>query len=206
MVAQLAAVLTSLVDGAAALLPGLVASIILLVIGLVIGKIVGRVVKEVLVRIRLDYYVYEKAKAPVSLSDLFATVSRWWIYLAFLTAAVSSQILGIAAVEAWMAIVNAYIPAIIGATVIIGVAFVLSEYVKARFAGTGAHGVLTAKIIWFFVMLGALALVLPVLGLTVVSREILLVVIGAAGLAFALSVGLGGGSWSGEKGSKRRRR
>jgi tetrahydromethanopterin S-methyltransferase subunit C len=193
MVAQLAATLTQLVDSAAVLLPGLVAAIILLVIGLVIGKIVGRVVKEVLVRVRLDYYVYEKAKAPISLSDLFSVVARWWIYLAFVTAATSTNILGIPAAAAWMASVNAYVPAIIAASVILGVAYVLSEYVKMHFLRQGTpNAAMTGKLIWFFVMYGALALVLPVLGLQSVSREILLVAIGAVGLAFALSVGMSG--------------
>jgi len=74
-----------MVDGAAAFLPNLIAAIILLIIGLVVGKIVGRVVKEILVRIKLDYYVTETHRPPVSLANLFSVVSRWWIYLAFLT-------------------------------------------------------------------------------------------------------------------------
>jgi len=46
MVEMLAAILTGLVDRAAAFLPNLIGAIILLIIGLVVGKIVGRVVKK----------------------------------------------------------------------------------------------------------------------------------------------------------------
>src|SRR3989344_559439 len=95
-------ILGTLTSNAVAFLPGLVGAIILLVIGLVVGKIIGRVVKEVLERVRLDYYVSETHKPAISLSSLFAVIARWWIYLAFIAAALSSQVLGIASLALWI--------------------------------------------------------------------------------------------------------
>ena len=85
-------VLTNLGNQAVAFLPNLLGAVILLVVGLVVGKIVGRVVKEVLDRAKVDYYVSEGKKPVVSLSYLFSLIVKWWIYLAFITAAVSSDV------------------------------------------------------------------------------------------------------------------
>src|SRR3989338_6091170 len=126
---SLVTVLGDLTASAVGFLPNLVAAVILLVIGLVVGKIIGRVVKEVLERVRLDYYVSETHKPAISLSSLFAVIARWWIYLAFIAAALSSEVLGIASLSLWILSVQEFIPRIIGAAVIMVVGYVLAEYI-----------------------------------------------------------------------------
>jgi len=193
MVESLAAILSGLVDQTAAFLPNLVAAVILLIIGLVVGKIVGRVVKEVLVRIKLDYYISETHKPPVSFSDLLALVTRWWIYLAFITAAVSQEILGIPVLAAWMAQVTAFVPNIIGAALIIIVGYILGEFILGQFKKPGrGYGIIVGKLLFFFTMYVAVALALPILGISAtLVNFIMLTIIISAGLTFALAVGLG---------------
>ena len=193
MVQQLGAILSGLADSTVAFLPNLVAAAILLVIGLVVGKIVGRVVKEVLVRIKVDYYVTETEKPRISLSEIFSVVTRWWIYLAFITAALSQEILGITSLATWMATINAFIPNIIGAVAIIIAGYVIAEYIKTQTTKHDKHySTLTAKILFFFIMYVSIALALPVLGVSaVLVNNILLAIIVAVGAAFAISFGLG---------------
>jgi hypothetical protein len=193
MAQQLGAVLSGLGEATIAFLPNLVAAIILLVIGLVVGKIVGRVVKEILVRIKLDYYISETHKPPVSASNLFGVVARWWIYLAFITAALSQQVLGVPALSEWISNITAFIPNIIGAALIVVVGFVVGEYIKTHIASSGkAYGRLTGKVLLFFILYVSVALALPILGVNAtLVNNILLAVIVFVGLAFALAFGLG---------------
>lgn len=186
-------ILGTLTSNAVAFLPGLIGAIILLVIGLVVGKIVGRVVKEVLERVKLDYYVSETHKPVVSLSHLFSVISRWWIYLAFITAALSREVLGITALAVWIAEINAFIPRIIGASVIFVVGFVLAEYIKSHMKKTKSlWGNVVGKTIFFFVLYVSIALALPILGITsTLVNNILLVIIGSVGLGVAIALGLG---------------
>lgn len=186
-------ILADLTRNTVAFLPNLISAVILLVIGLVVGKIVGRVVKEVLIRAKLDYYVSETKKPVYSLADIFATISRWWIYLAFITAALSREVLGITYLATWVAEINAFIPRIIGASVILVVAFVLAEYIKGHIKKTNTlWGAVVGKVLFFFVMYVAIALALPVLGVSsTLVNNVLLVIIGSIGLGVAIALGLG---------------
>ena len=186
-------ILANLTAGAVGFLPNLVSAVILLVIGLVVGKIVGRVVKEVLDRVRLDYYVSETHKPAISLSGLFAVIARWWIYLAFIAAALSTQVLGIASLALWIAEVQAFIPRIIGAAVILIVGYVLAEYIRGHIKkGPTLYGALVGKVLFFFVLYVSIALALPILGISsALISNILLVIIASVGLGVALALGLG---------------
>ncbi len=186
-------ILANLTAGAANFLPNLVSAVILLVIGLVVGKIVGRVVKEVLERVRLDYYVSETHKPAISLSALFSVIARWWIYLAFIAAALSRQVLGIDSLALWISEVQAFIPRIIGAAVIMVVGYVLAEYIRGHIKkGPTLYGALVGKVLFFFVLYVSVALALPILGISsALISNILLVIIASVGLGVALALGLG---------------
>ena len=193
MAFQVVDVLSQLTANATAMLPNIAAAIILLVIGLVVGKIVGRVVKDVLDKVRLDYYVSEKEKPAVSLSSIFAVITRWWIYLGFITVATSSEILGIPALSLWVAEINAFIPRVIGAAAILISGYVLAEYIKHHLRLLNrVWATLTAKALFFLVMYVAVALALPLLGLSAtLVNNVLLVVIASVGLGLAIALGLG---------------
>lgn len=193
MVFQVVDVLSQLTANATALLPNLLAAIILLVIGLVVGKILGRVVRNVLDKIRLDYYVSETDKPAVSLSSIFSVIAKWWIYLGFITVATSTEILGIPALSLWVAEINAFIPRVIGAAAILIAGYVLAEYIKHHMKQLNkVWATLTAKTLFFLVMYVAVALALPILGVSAtLVNSILLVVIASVGLGMAIALGLG---------------
>ena len=186
-------ILAGLAESTVKFLPNLISAIILLVIGLIVGKIVSRVVKEVLLRVKLDYYVSETKKPVYSLADIFSLISRWWIYLAFISAALSRDVLGISYLATWIAEITAFIPRVVGASLILVVAFVMAEYIKGHIKKTNAlWGTVVGKVLFFFVMYVAIALALPILGVSsTLVDNILLVIIGAMGLGIAIALGLG---------------
>ena len=186
-------ILAGLAESTVKFLPNLISAIILLVIGLIVGKIVSRVVKEVLLRVKLDYYVSETKKPVYSLADIFSLISRWWIYLAFISAALSRDVLGISYLATWIAEITAFIPRVVGASLILVVAFVMAEYIKGHIKKTNAlWGTVVGKVLFFFVMYVAIALALPILGVSsTLVNNILLVIIGSVGLGIAIALGLG---------------
>ncbi len=174
-------------------LPNLVAAIILLVIGLVVGKVMGRVVLEVLTRVKLDYYITETHKPAISAANMFSVIAKWWVYLGFITAALSREVLGVTALSLWVAEINTFIPRVIGAAVIMVVGYVLAEYIKSHLKKTNnLYGILVGKTLFFFVLYVSIALALPVLGISAaLVNNIMLVIIGSVGLGIAIAMGLG---------------
>jgi len=73
------------------------------------------------------------------------------------------------------------------------VGYILAEYIKAQLKKTNqAHALIIGKVLFFFVLYVAIALALPILGIpATLVNNILLVIIGAIGLAVAIALGLG---------------
>ena len=190
---ELLAVLAGLGTSTVEFLPNLIFAIILLVIGLVIGKIVGRVVYEVLEKVKLDYFISEKKKPMFKFSHLFAVIGKWWVYLAFITAALSENVLGVPALSRWVSDINSFIPAIIGAAVILIVGYILAEYIRGHLRATGElYANIVGKILFFFVMYVAIAMALPILGIpTFLINNILLIIIASVGVGLAIALGWG---------------
>lgn len=188
---QIGAALTDLTVSTVTYLPNLVGALILLVIGLVVGKVIGRVVKEVLDKVKVDYYIHETKKPVISLSSLFSLITRWWIYLAFIVAAVA--VLRIPELITWTAQVRDIIPGIIGASIIVVVGFVIAEYIRGQLRKLNKfYAEVVGKVLLFFIMYVAIATALPVLGITApLVNNILLIVIGSVGLGVAIALGLG---------------
>mgnify|MGYP001582299251 FL=1 len=188
---QIGAALTDLATSTVTYIPNLVGGIILLVIGLVIGKVVGRVVKEVLDKTKVDYYVHETKKPVYSLSALFSLVVRWWIYLAFIAASVA--VLKIPELVTWTAQIRDIIPGIIGASIVVVVAFVIAEYIRGQLRKLNKfYAEIVGKVLLFFIMYVALATALPILGVTApLVNNILLIIIASIGLGTAIALGLG---------------
>jgi hypothetical protein len=188
---QVGLALTELSTSSVAIFPNIVGAIILLVIGLVIGKVVGRIVFEVLGKIKLDYYISETHKPAVSLSSVFSLIARWWIYLAFIAAAVG--VLRIPELSLFTIQIMGYIPSVIGAAAIIIASYILAEYIKNQLRQTNkVWAAITGKVVMFFILYVAIALALPVLGINaLLVNNILLIIIAAVGLGVALALGLG---------------
>ncbi|HLD83226.1 MAG TPA: hypothetical protein VI979_00010 [archaeon] len=184
-------VLTDLATQTLQFVPNLVGAVILLVIGLVVGKVVGRVVKEVLSKVKLDYYVTETEKPVISISNIFALIVRWWIYVGFIVAAADT--LKIPALTVWLTKILDFLPNVIGATTVMVVGYVLAEFVKEQMKKIGkAYSILVGKITFFFIIYVAIAIALPILQIpaTLVS-QILLIIITSVGAGMAIAMGLG---------------
>lgn len=193
MAFQIVDILTNLGTATVNFLPNLLMAIILLFIGLVVGKIVGRVVKEVLDKIRIDYYVTETHKPAISLSGLFALTIRWWIYVAFIAAALSREVLGLPVLAEWVRDITLFIPNVIGAAIIMVVGYVLAEYIKAQLKKTDSlYANVVSKVLFFLILYVTIALALDSLRVsTVLINNILLVIIASVGLGVAIAMGLG---------------
>lgn len=184
-------VLSNLTTQTIGFVPNILAAAILLVIGLVLGKVISRVVYELLDRIRLDFYITETKKPLVSVEGLFAAITRWWIYLAFITAAVG--VLQIAELTQILRTVVGFIPNIIGASIVMVVGYVLAEYIRGHIGASGKlYAILTGKVLFFLVLYVSIALALPILGVSAtLVNSVLLVIIGSVGLGVAIALGLG---------------
>ena len=186
-------ILSNFAAGVVNYTPNIVSAVILLVIGLVVGKILGKITKEAIVRMKLEKYLAEGRKLPVSLADIFSVIVRWWVYLAFITAALSKDVLGVPTLAMWMAEINAFIPNVVGAVIIIIVGYVLGEYIRDQISRSETlYATVVAKITFFFIMYVAIAIALPILGIpATLVNSILLVIIGSIGLGVAIALGLG---------------
>lgn len=188
---SIGAVLSNLTVQTAAFVPNLIGAVVLLVIGLVAGKVLGRVVKEVLEKVKLDYYVSETEKPVLSLAALFAMITRWWVYIAFITSAVG--VLQISELTQWMRTILAFVPNIIGAALVLVAGYIVAEYIKGLLKKTGKlYAMVVGKVLFFFTLYVAIALALPILGISAsLVNSILLVIIGSVGLGVAIALGLG---------------
>ena len=174
-------------------IPNVLGAIILLVIGLILGKAIGWFTKECLVRLKIDDYLPLKKRKMTSVSEIFSLIIKWWIYLAFLAAAFSDQVLGIKPISLWVESIVRFIPNIIGAALIIIVGYLLGEFISTEIKKSETfYSSLVSKIIFFFVMYVSIALALPVLGISAdLVNNILLIIIGSIGLGLAIAIGLG---------------
>jgi hypothetical protein len=174
-------------------LPNIVSAILLLLIVLFVGKIIGRVVKQALDKVNLDKYVFETKKPNFSISTMFAIIVKWWIYLAFIAAAFSEEILGVRTLAQWVTTLNDFIPRIVGAAIIIVVGYILAEYIKDQIKKTETiYAGIVGKVTMFFIVYVAVAIALPVLGVpATLVNSILLVIIGSLGIGMAIALGLG---------------
>jgi len=186
-------ILSNFATQVANFVPNVISAIILLVIGLVVGKIAGRVTKEVVVRSRVEKYITEGRKLPVSLADILSVIVRWWIYLAFITAALSREVLGIPTLAEWIARINAFIPNVVGAVVIMVVGYAIGEYIRQQIERSATlHAGIVARVVYFFILYVAVAMALPVLGIpATLVNAILLAIVGSISLGLAIAIGLG---------------
>jgi putative Mn2+ efflux pump MntP len=174
-------------------IPNIVSAIILLIIGLLLGKAIGWFVKECLVRLKIDDYLPLKKRKMISVSEIFSLIIKWWIYLAFIAAALSEQILGIKPISLWIESIVRFIPNIIGGALIIIVGYLLGELISNEIKKSETvYSSLASKIIFFFIMYVSIALALPILGISAdLVNNILLIIIGSIGLGTAIAIGLG---------------
>lgn len=183
--------LITLWNGFVASLPGIVAAIVTLIIGLIIGKVVGRIVKELLEKLKVDKYVMEDNKPTFRFADLFAVITRWWIYLVFIQQA--AIFLGVGAITMFVNTIISFLPGLIEAALIVIVGYVLAEYIKDKLINNKTfYGSVAGKLVFFLLLYISIALALPFVGIDpLLVNWILLIIVGSIGIGLAIATGLG---------------
>src|SRR3954462_2580099 len=181
-------------------LPHLVGALVALVVGYFLAKIVGNLVAKVLRRVGLDRAVHGNTggnfvrRVVPSPSRLLGTITFWAIFLSAISLAVS--VLGVGALQDFVASVWAYLPNVLAAVLIFLVAGALAAGITGlvtRVMGDTPLGKIVATAAPVLIMTIATFMILDQLqiahNIVVITYAALL---GAVALGSALAFGLGG--------------
>ena len=189
-------------DDLVGFLPRLVGFLIILLIGYIIAKVLQKVVAVALEKVGADRAVrsgpsgeYIDRVAPdTSPSSLIGRVVFWFVMLGVLSIAISS--LGIAALNAFLADVLAYLPNVVAAILILVIAIALAGALARLITGamgeTGAGKMMATAVpalvlaIAVFMVLNQLKIATEIVTITYAA------LLGALALGSALAFGLGG--------------
>ncbi|NCN39585.1 MAG: hypothetical protein GW914_04360, partial [Candidatus Aenigmarchaeota archaeon] len=170
-------------------LPNILGALILLLIGVVIGKIVGSVLLRILKKFKADGY-FKLEKGP-KVSEIFSTLVKWIIYLAFISA--SLNILGIQPLTQYFENLVEFIVGILGGTIIIVVAYLIARYFQNQVkTSRSEYSKIVSQIIFFFIMVIAISIAFDVANIpNDLINIIIIIVVGAVGLGVAIALGFG---------------
>ncbi|QQG39733.1 MAG: hypothetical protein HYS81_05200 [Candidatus Aenigmatarchaeota archaeon] len=187
----LVGIATDLWTSFAIFIPNLAGAVVLLALGYIIGRALGRVTYELLTRAGVDKELRKEAHIKVSVSHFLDMIVRWVVYLVFIQA--SADVLGIAALAAFVGTVVGFLPDMIAAGIVMLVAYAVGIYFKEELISSRTvYSKLTGKIIFFLVMYLGLSVALRVIGIPLlIVDEILLILVAAVGLGVAIALGLG---------------
>jgi len=172
-------------------IPNIIAAVLLLLVGWLIGKVLGMVTKEILKRLKAD--VYFKFGRGFEVSKIFGLIVSWIIYLAFIQAAVSKEVLGVPTLELFVGQVLNFIPGVLEGMIIILVGYILAKYVQGQVIATKAeYSKFIGQVIFFFTIIITVALALPFVGIDPsLINNIILILVGSVGIGIAVALGLG---------------
>lgn len=172
-------------------LPNIAIAVILLLIGWLIGWVVIKVSKKILNWVKIDHYIMNEGKSHFKLSTILPIVFSWFVYLAFIQAAVEA--LGISSLVKVVGTILDFIPGLIGAILVIVAGYAIGEYVRRRVEESGVmYNGIIAKTLFFLVLYIAIATALPLVHIdATLINNILLVIIGSVGAGVAIAMGLG---------------
>lgn len=171
--------------------PALVYAVIVLVMGYIIGRVVGAVVEKLLIRVNVDKYVTEHEHLAINLSAVFSIIAKWWIY--FITIQAAANILEVPAIINIVQSIIAFIPGVIGATLVLVVSYGLAIYAKENILGSRElYSNIVGKILFFLIIYIGIATALPLLGVdSYLINSILLLIVGAISIGVAIALGFG---------------
>jgi hypothetical protein len=186
--------------------PNFVGFLVILIVGYVIARMLGSLVRKLLERASFDRTLHSGtagnfiSRVTSSPSDLIGRIAFWLIFIGAISIAV--DVLGIAALEDFVATVWSYVPNIIAALLIFLVAGALAAGVAglvARLMGDTTTGRLIATAAPILIMAVAGFMILDQLQ---IAEQIVVItyasLMGAIALGMALAFGLGGREVAGE--------
>lgn len=175
-------------------LPGIAAAVIIAVFGYIVALVIGYIVKEVLLRTGFDRWLtrskLNKAIGGASLSVILGTLTKWWIFVAFLAPAARSLQLGEISVLL-VKFVN-WLPNLFVAIVIFLFGLIAAHYISDMVRHKKAKGAnLLADIIQWATVIFIAIVALGQLGVRISFAEnIFLILIGGVAIGIAIALGI----------------
>jgi small-conductance mechanosensitive channel len=197
--------LASLWFGFINFIPGLLGAIILFILGWVIGGIIGKAVNQVVSLLKVDKLFesagagvfMERAGVKLNVGKFVGEVTKWFIIIVFLMAAL--QIIGLTQVNDFLReAVLYYLPKVIVASLVLVIATVIADAMHklvnasakaVNIRSANMLGSITRYAIWVF----AFIIALSELGIATAFMQILFTgFVAALAIGLGLSFGLGG--------------
>jgi hypothetical protein len=177
------------------LLPRIAGAIVVLIIGWAAGRVFGKVVSKVFEKVGIESAVKKTIigrtleKTGVTTGKLFDILSRWFIYLIAILAAV--DILRIEALSAFMKTVVQYIPSFIAGIFVLIVGLLISDFIGDAISAVGKEAKI--EFIGFFsaIVRAILYLVVLVIALTLMKIDVSILYVFANALAWGIAIGVG---------------
>lgn len=117
---------------------GLLIAIIFLIVGYLVGKLFARIVETFLHKAKLDewasHYDLEKAVGSIPLSTLAGMFVKWYTILLFLAEA--AAFVQLAAIRTFVDMIVFYVPALLGALLIIVLGLLIGRYLRNQIENT----------------------------------------------------------------------
>jgi hypothetical protein len=175
----------------AVFLPKMAVAVVLLLIGWIVGWVVIKVSKKIFDMVKIDSYITHEGKSHFSLAKILPVVFSWFIYLAFIQAAVEA--LGVSSLVEVVGTIMAFIPGVVGAILVIVAGYAIGEYVRRQVEAVKVmYSDLIARGLFFLVLYIAVATALPLVQIdATLINNILLVIMGSIGAGMAIAIGLG---------------
>lgn len=187
----------SMLDKIILFLPNIFAAIAIIIIGLFISKIAGKLLTEILAGVGTDKLVEkiipeDKTKLrSFSLSKGIGDLVKYILILLFFVEAIN--VLKLQVLQAVGAAIIAYLPLVISAIIIMGVALFVASWVESLLLKKFTDVKIVAFVVKAAVITLAVFMTLNQLGIaTSIVNAAFIIVLGAVAVAFAISFGVGG--------------
>lgn len=175
--------------------PGIIGGLLILIIGYFMALVVGHALRIVLEKAGLDKAL-EKVNLPKAIgrlkaSSIFGIITKWYIFLVFMQSAVDAMNLG--ALSLLLTQLVLWLPQLIIAVLAVFAGLFIAHYVshiiELHSEMKGAR--LASKFFNGLIIFLAVVIALEQIGLEVaIVENAFLILLGSAGLGFALAIGL----------------
>ena len=176
-------------------IPGLVGAFVVLIVGYLVGWVVYFILNRFFSVIQLDTILIKKTNLSKRVGDLkfshiLAVISKWYIFILFLTPAAS--LIRLEALSDFLVRVSFWIPNLIAGVLIALLGLIAADYSYSRIIETKAKGAeLIAKLVRWVIFIFILLIALEQIGIDVsVAENSFLLILGGLMLGVGIAVGL----------------
>ena len=191
--------LTTAFDGIVAFFPSLIAGLVILLVGYVVAKVLSRVTRALARRLGFERLM---ARLELGSPDDRAKSPSWlgsavFFLVMLVTLLQASRAWRLELVATGLAHVMAYVPHVIGAAFILGIALYAGNWVRARLVRAGAErigvsGLVPSAVRAVVIGVGAFMALRELQIAPEIVNAAFIILLGAAGVAGAIAFGLGG--------------